>query len=69
MQVIEKYTNRGKRQIIHKNTKWRHNDFSPEVHLLVSKPLPIVSTVHLVAHELIGVHKPSPTQGHGNLQK
>jgi len=69
-QMIEMYTNCGKRQIIHKNTKWRHNDFSPKVHLLVGKLVLIVLTGHLVVHKLIGIHEPSPTQGHRkNLHK
>jgi hypothetical protein len=41
---------------------WKH-DFSPEVHLLAGKLVPVVSTVHLVVRELIGIHNPSPTQG------
>jgi hypothetical protein len=46
------------------------HDFSPEVYLLAGKLVPIVSTNHLVVHELIGVHKPSPTQGRRkNLHK
>jgi hypothetical protein len=45
-------------------------DFSPEVHLLANKLVPVVSTIHLVVHELIGVHKPSHTQGRRkNLHK
>jgi len=32
-----------------------HNFFLPEVHLLAGKLIPIVLTVHLVVHELIGV--------------
>jgi hypothetical protein len=70
IQVIGKYTDRGKTQIIHKNTKWRHNDFSLEVHLLAIKLVSVVSTVHLVVRELIGTHKPSPRQGcRKNLHK
>jgi hypothetical protein len=32
--------------------------------VLAGTLIPIVSTVHLVVDELIGIHKPSPTNGH-----
>jgi hypothetical protein len=50
--------------------KLTHN-FPPEVRLLLAdKLVPVVSTVHLVVYKLIGMHKPSPTQGHHkNLHK
>ena len=50
--------------------KKTHGDFYPRVHLVATKLVPVVSTVHLVVRELIGVHKSSLVQRrHKNLHK
>jgi hypothetical protein len=38
-------------------------DFYPEVHLVATKLVPVVTTTHLVVRWLISVHKPSPHVG------
>jgi hypothetical protein len=35
--------------------RWWHNDFYPEVHLVATKLVPIVSTTHLVVWRLISI--------------
>jgi hypothetical protein len=36
--------------------RWWHSDFYPEIHLVATKLVPVVSTTHLVVRRLIGVH-------------
>jgi hypothetical protein len=47
----------------------RQTIFYPKVHMLTGTLIPVVSTTHLVVHELIGT-MPSPSLGHcKNLAK
>jgi hypothetical protein len=43
--------------------RWWHDDFYPEVHLVATKLVPVVSTTHLVVRRLIGITRQAHTLG------